>query len=445
MAYVPGCRYDLFISYASENNRDRWVEQFEKALGDLLQDLLGRGFIPKDSAFFDKRELEVAQSFTEELAAAARDSAILIPILSPGYLTSEWCNHERLAFFSKLPHGAQPEDCLAPIEIRPIQQGGLDALYRRAQRISFLGADGQTPFAPGSPEWTTQIRTLAGQLKKALQRLRQNCKPVFIGKAAPTERLQKLRMWCCNELERRYFRTVPESWQVFDDNDEVRANLEGAGLAVHFLGGADLSALEAIEISAEICTGPTILYQPYGSELNPDERVWLPRFEQQLPLSSASYQRIARKNDQELLALIDEQITQFKSSSETDLGRLQLALVCEELDLQDVRALQTQIRALSPIEVDLPHFLGTRLKAMERLRKWREFLSRGQILVFYHGLTERERLEPIWLKAEQDNRRAPRTWFVAPPDLEDKRQKNPDALWNIHQIISLVEGTGGAL
>ena len=33
MGYVPGCRYDLFISYASENNREAWVEQFERALG----------------------------------------------------------------------------------------------------------------------------------------------------------------------------------------------------------------------------------------------------------------------------------------------------------------------------------------------------------------------------------------------------------------------------
>ena len=47
MAYVPGSRYDLFISYASENNRDGWVEQFEKALGQELGDLLGvNGMVP---------------------------------------------------------------------------------------------------------------------------------------------------------------------------------------------------------------------------------------------------------------------------------------------------------------------------------------------------------------------------------------------------------------
>src|SRR5215467_5677413 len=155
MAYVPGCRFDLFISYASENNRDGWVEQFEKTLGQELGDLLGRHF-GRESIFFDKREPEVAQSFPQELINAARDSAILVPILSPSYLTSPWCSHERTEFFSRLPHGAEPAECLSPVVVRPIEDSGLDALYRNAQHTSFLSDDGQTPLPAGSPEWTAR-------------------------------------------------------------------------------------------------------------------------------------------------------------------------------------------------------------------------------------------------------------------------------------------------
>jgi hypothetical protein len=43
MAYVPGCRHDLFISYANENNREGWIEQFVNTLGQELVDLLDRG------------------------------------------------------------------------------------------------------------------------------------------------------------------------------------------------------------------------------------------------------------------------------------------------------------------------------------------------------------------------------------------------------------------
>jgi TIR domain-containing protein len=441
MAYVPGCRHDLFISYASSNNRDGWVEHFEKALGQELHDLLGRAFVPKESVYFDKRELEVAQSFPEELAAAARNSAVLVPILSPGYLTSPWCYREGFEFFSKLPHGAAPENCLAPILIRPIDEVELDSRYRHAQRLSFLSADGQSPFASGSPEWTARIRILAGQLKNALKRLRRVCKPVFVGKGASTERVQNLRTWCCAELERRNFRTVPEFLQTLDETDAVRKHLQEAGMAVHFLGGSDESALDAIGVSVEVCPGPTILYQPFGVALAAHEQMWLPEFERQLTSGAGRYQRLQGKNDQELIALLDEQITRSQPSPEAEASQLELALVCEDLDLAGVRLLKDEIRALQHITVDFPSFLGTRLKAMERLRKWREFLKAGQILVFYHGLTERERLQPIWLQAEQDNGRAVRTWFLAPPDLEVKRQNNPDALWHIDQVIQLVQGT----
>jgi hypothetical protein len=315
----------------------------------------------------------------------------------------------------------------------------MDALYRNAQRISFLGKDEQTPLPPGSPEWTNKVRQLAGHLKNALQVLRRGCKPVFIGKAGPSDRFQNLRAWCCKELESRHFRTVPESLNVFSDPDTVRDVLGQAGLAVHFLGGADRASLEAMETSAAVCAGATVLYQPFGEELSPDELLWLPDFESQLPPTAGHYQRLSGKNDQELLALLDEQITGQKTSPATALSALQLALVCEELDLTGVRKLKEDIVAQRPIEIDFPDFFGTRLKPMERLRKWQDFLSRGKALIFYHGLAERERLHRIWLKAGQDNPQAQRSWYVAEPGLEVKRRENPQALCSPDQVIGLLE------
>src|SRR5208283_4861026 len=332
MAFVPSCRFDLFISYATENNSEGWVEQFQAALGTELSALIGRKFSPKESIYFDKRELEVGQSFPAELAAAARESAMLVPILSPSYLTSSWCHRERTDFFPQRPNGAAPAGCLALFLVRPIDELGLDALYRNAQRFSFLGADNQTPLAPGSPEWKTQIYKLAGQLKSALERLRQSCKPIFVGEAPEGERLQKLRDWCCKELERRHFRAVPESLLVFQDENGVVANLKDAGLSVHFVGGADEAALNAIETSAQVCTGPTILYQAFGEALTNDEQFWLQEFEHQLPVASGRYQKLQGKNDQELLALIDEQIASH-ARPVTDHAQVPLALVCEEPDL----------------------------------------------------------------------------------------------------------------
>jgi hypothetical protein len=444
MSYVPGCRYDLFISYASENNRDAWVEQFERAVGQELGDLLGRQFDPKASVFFDKRTLEVAQSFPDRLQFAARASAILIPVLSPSYLTSTWCNRERREFLSRVAQGTGVADCLAPVLVRPIDESSMDRVYRDAQRLSFLGPDGQSPLAVGSPEWDSQVKNLALQLKHALQALRGKCRPVFLGKAPESERSQKLREWCGSELERRYFRMVPEALPALDDADQVRSNLQEAGLAIHFLGGADPAALEAIEMSVAVCSGPTILYQPFGAEPVAAERLWLGDFERELRTEPGRYQRLAGKNDQELVAVIDEHIAQVPPRGSTDLPRLELGLVCEELDLEGVRQFKQDLTARRPTAAASPDFLAGRPKSMERLRKWLDYLSRPDTQLFYHGAAERERLELLWQTAQQCKPEGRRHWFVAPPDLDNKRRAYPDALWTIDQVIQFVEGVRGA-
>ena len=51
MPYVPGFRYDLFVSYASEDNVDGWVEKFQTHLTGELARLLGRPFSEKIGLF----------------------------------------------------------------------------------------------------------------------------------------------------------------------------------------------------------------------------------------------------------------------------------------------------------------------------------------------------------------------------------------------------------
>jgi hypothetical protein len=439
MAYVPGCTHDIFISYASENNRDGWVDQFHSALANELTDLLGRKFVPKESIYFDKRALEIAQDFTRELSTAAAQSAILLPVLSPSYLTSDWCDRERIAFFEQLPHGATPAACLAPIEIRPFKPVGLTALYANAQYLSFIDpADHQSPLPAGSAQWTAQLKVLAKQLAGALQKLRFHCKPVYVGAASASVLSVCARANCIQELESRFFRTAPESLQAFDDPTAI---LQQSALAVHFLGGSGEAALKAIQTSAEICPGPTILYQPFGEELTPTENLFLLEFEKQLQPGAANYQRLAGKNDQELIALIDDQLTRAAPAASAANTQLHLALICDDPDLAGVRQLKTDLLARRTINVDFPDFLSVRLKAMERVRKWQEFIRSAPELVFYHGLAERERIETIWQMAEQT--KAARNWYLAPPDLDSKRQQHPDALWNIEQLLNRTEKAKG--
>jgi hypothetical protein len=87
MPYVPGFSYDLFISYSSQDNVDGWVEKFQAQLTGEVARLLGRPFSDK-TVFLDKIRLEVGQAYPTILDAAARESAVLVALISPTYVTS---------------------------------------------------------------------------------------------------------------------------------------------------------------------------------------------------------------------------------------------------------------------------------------------------------------------------------------------------------------------
>jgi hypothetical protein len=141
------------------------------------------------------------------------------------------------------------------------------------------------------------------------------------------------------------------------------------------------------------------------------------------------------------VAVIDEYIAHIPSGGVADSPKLDLALVCEELDLEAVRQFQQKLGIRHPAAVAFPEFLAGRTKSMERLRKWLDYFSQGDTQLFYYGDAEHERLELLWQMAQQRRPNVRRNWFVAPPDLENKRRKHPEALWTIDQAIQFSEGT----
>src|SRR5947209_6202004 len=118
MSYVPGFAYDLFFSYASDDNAEQWVERFQAQLTAELTRLLGRPFSEK-TIYFDKLRLRVGQAYPDQLDEAARNSAFLVALLSPSYASSDWCNRERNEFQKRFPPGAAFAECLAAVRVRP--------------------------------------------------------------------------------------------------------------------------------------------------------------------------------------------------------------------------------------------------------------------------------------------------------------------------------------
>ena len=85
----------VFISYCHDDNDellgDQWVEQFHRYLGTRLKQILGRGNEPE---IWRDKVLQGNQDFADVLVDELHKSAVLISVLTPSYVESEWCLRE---------------------------------------------------------------------------------------------------------------------------------------------------------------------------------------------------------------------------------------------------------------------------------------------------------------------------------------------------------------
>jgi hypothetical protein len=89
---------DLFISYSHIDNQPfgpdgGWVDIFHAALQNFVNVRVGR----RVAVWRDKR-LSGAEVFSERIERELRNSAVLVSVISPGYLQSHWCNRELVEF-----------------------------------------------------------------------------------------------------------------------------------------------------------------------------------------------------------------------------------------------------------------------------------------------------------------------------------------------------------
>jgi hypothetical protein len=96
MSYVSDFEHDIFISYAHDDNQSRiakagWVQQFHAALEQTLIEKWGRRNCP--SIWRDPR-LQGNEVFAETLSDELRKVAVIISVVSPNYLESDWCKRE---------------------------------------------------------------------------------------------------------------------------------------------------------------------------------------------------------------------------------------------------------------------------------------------------------------------------------------------------------------
>jgi hypothetical protein len=84
--------YDLFVSYAREDNRDGWISRFvERLLAEHQRVTGGR---PPLKPFFDTSDIRSLDDWRLRIHDALAQSRLLLAFVSPTYFTRPWCRRE---------------------------------------------------------------------------------------------------------------------------------------------------------------------------------------------------------------------------------------------------------------------------------------------------------------------------------------------------------------
>jgi len=254
---------DVFISYSHIDNesfgddRGGWVDIFHSQLQNFVDVHVGR----RTRVWRDKR-LAGAEVFSDEIEQQLRSSAVLVTVVSPGYLQSEWCNRE-LKGFAEL---AQERGDLRVGNLQrvvkvlrlPVERSVLPPLLDEALGAQFFRVDPASgrardllvdESADAEKIFRARVDDVAQDLSRLLSAITEtdaapasapgvNAETVFL--AWTTSDLSEEREKLRRELEARGYRVVPTGAPPVDAagvRERVLDGLREAKVAIHLIGG----------------------------------------------------------------------------------------------------------------------------------------------------------------------------------------------------------------
>lgn len=197
MAYLTQFEDDIFVSYAHVDDEtiaepgNGWVTHLTKCLRTELARKLGRS--DAYSMWVD-HDLLHSHPLTPQILDRVRRSAILVVMLSPGYVASNWCRQEREAFWEVARERGHQN--VFVVEIDPIDDGDRPKELADFSPFRFWSRGPKSgaprPFGWPQPHYDDQeyygaVKDLAQAIADEMQRLRkaQAALSSSVGAAAP--------------------------------------------------------------------------------------------------------------------------------------------------------------------------------------------------------------------------------------------------------------------
>src|SRR5258708_5090617 len=99
-------KYDIFISYAHLDDRSvlgddekGWIDLLEERLSVLVSQALGS----EVTIWRDGHHLRGNDELQGGIEEGVNNSLVLVPVISPRYVQSDWCNREMATFCTSAP------------------------------------------------------------------------------------------------------------------------------------------------------------------------------------------------------------------------------------------------------------------------------------------------------------------------------------------------------
>lgn len=258
---MSGYTKDIFISYAHLDNEplapgeDGWITRFHATLQALLNMRLGHS-----SNIWRDDKLQGNDVFSDEIMQQFEDTAVLLSILTPRYLNSEWCTREISEFcntaeqsggivfdnkariFKVLKTPVETEDTLPPVA-------------KEVLGYEFFAYDNEVPLEldPAYGEeygqaYKRKVAQLASDLSKILKQLEsevakeplqsvEDTATIYLAECSFDQR--ESREILANELKQHGYRILPDRPLPRDEVeyiDTVRTMLSQSVFSIHLVG-----------------------------------------------------------------------------------------------------------------------------------------------------------------------------------------------------------------
>ncbi|MEO6663212.1 MAG: TIR domain-containing protein [Rubrivivax sp.] len=395
MTVVSGYSHDCFISYSHLDNMPfgdppllGWVDIFHKDLQNFTSVYMGRA----TKVWRDKR-LTGAEVFSAEIEQKLRGSAVLISIVSPGYLQSDWCNRELSGFVqSAMASGSLRVGNLQRVMkvLRlPVEVNLLPAFMDDMVGTPFFRVDDASKRvrdllvdegADATKVFRARVDDVAQDVMRVLKAMADT------GIAGPTPKAQKrvFLAWTASdlgedrerlrrELEERGHQVVPKGDPPLSADRltaAVNEALKDAAVAVHLVGShygfvPEDESRSVVELQGEatlqiaVSAGvPCIFWQkPAATTIEPRLSAMIARVQQQAGTAGV-VDVMADQTLEHLKTLVLDRLMPVASPPKVSTGvRPLVYLVCSPLDREAVASIR-QLLFEASMEVRLPLFEG---------------------------------------------------------------------------------------